>query len=61
MQIERVSKHVFAILPLCKNCVHVSQKDVSLYCTKFKTFAILARLGKCGKEGKEFEFKGAQK
>jgi len=28
---------------------------VSLYCNKFKIFAIIARLGPCGTLGKEFK------
>jgi hypothetical protein len=56
-QIDRVSKHVSVNIPLCKNCLYVSQKDVSLYCNKFKIFAIIARLGPCGTLGKEFKRK----
>ena len=58
-QIHRSLQHMFINVPLCKNCIHVLQKDVSFYCNKFKTFALFARLDekRCGISAKHFERK----
>jgi hypothetical protein len=41
-QVQRYLPSLFIDVPLCRNCVHVLQKDVSFYCNKFKTFALFA-------------------
>ena len=59
-QVQRSLPSLFIDVPLCRNCVHVLQKDVSFYCNKFKTFALFARVNEkqCGLGAKYFEFKG---
>ena len=58
-QLQRSLPSLFIDVPLCRNCVHVLQKDVSFYCNKFKTFALFARLDekRCGISAKHFERK----
>jgi hypothetical protein len=58
-QINRSLQRMFIDVPVCRNCVHVLQKDVSFYCNKFKTFALFARYNEkqCGIGAKHFERK----
>ena len=58
-QVQRYLPSLFIDVPLCRNCVHVLQKDVSFYCNKFKTFALFARYNEkqCGIGAKYFERK----
>ena len=58
---SKPAKSIDFIPKLCKNCTYFVSKGNIFhdYCTKFKTNTLYSRTtGKCGPEGKHFEFKG---